>query len=97
MSRFFKSAAFPILIVKDIIDSGLTLQYLLRNLGSRDPATLKVCSLLTKPERLKTDVTVDYIGFEIPNRFAIGYGLDFRQRWRNLPYVASMDREKAGV
>ena len=90
-------AGRDVLIVEDIIDLGLTLQYLLRNLGSRDPATLKVCSLLIKPERLKTDVTVDYIGFEIPNRFAIGYGLDFRQRWRNLPYVASMDREKAGV
>ena len=65
--------------------------------GSRDPATLKVCSLLIKPERLKTDVSVDYVGFEIPNRFAIGYGLDFRQRWRNLPYVASLNRDKPGV
>ena len=86
-----------VLIIEDIIDSGLTLQYLMRNLGSRDPATLKVCSLLIKPERLKTEVAVDYVGFEIPNRFAIGYGLDFRQRWRNLPYVASLNREKVGV
>ncbi len=79
-----------VLIVEDIVDSGLTLQYLLRNLGARDPATLEVCALLTKPERRKADVPILYIGFEIPNRFAIGYGLDHRERWRNLPYVAAL-------
>ncbi len=79
-----------VLIVEDIVDSGLTLQYLLRNLGARDPASLEVCALLTKPERRKADVPIKYTGFEIPNRFAIGYGLDYEQRWRNLPYVAAL-------
>lgn len=79
-----------VLIVEDIVDSGLTLQYLLRNLGARDPASLEVCALLTKPERRKADVPIRYIGFEIPNRFAIGYGLDHAERWRNLPYVAAL-------
>ena len=79
-----------VLIVEDIVDSGLTLQYLLRNLGARDPASLEVCALLTKPERRKADVPIKYTGFEIPNRFAIGYGLDHEQRWRNLPYVAAL-------
>ena len=90
MSRFFKSAAFPILIVEDIVDSGLTLQYLLRNLGARDPASLEVCALLTKPERRKVELPIGYVGFEIPNRFAIGYGLDHAERYRNLPYVAAL-------
>ena len=79
-----------VLIVEDIVDSGLTLQYLLRNLGARDPASLEVCALLTKPERRKADVPIRYVGFEIPNRFAIGYGLDHAERWRNLPYVAAL-------
>jgi hypoxanthine phosphoribosyltransferase len=79
-----------VLIVEDIVDSGLTLQYLLRNLGARDPGSLEVCALLTKPERRKADVPIRYVGFEIPNRFAIGYGLDHRERWRNLPYVAAL-------
>jgi hypoxanthine phosphoribosyltransferase len=74
-----------VLIVEDIVDSGLTLQYLLRNLGARDPASLEVCALLTKPERLKVDLAPRYVGFEIPNRFAIGYGLDIGERYRNLP------------
>ena len=76
-----------VLIVEDIVDSGLTLQYLLRNLGSRNPSTLEVCALLTKPERRKVDLPTRYVGFEIPNRFVIGYGLDFAERYRNLPYV----------
>jgi hypoxanthine phosphoribosyltransferase len=80
-----------VLIVEDIVDSGLTLQYLLRNLGARDPASLEVCALLTKPERRKAEVPIRYTGFEIPNRFAIGYGLDHAERWRNLPYVAALD------
>ena len=77
-----------VLVVEDIIDSGLTLSYLIRNLESREPATLEVCALLTKPGRREIDVDVRYVGFEIPNRFVIGYGLDFAERYRNLPYVA---------
>ena len=83
-----------VLIVEDIIDSGLTLQYLMRNLRARDPATLEVCSLLTKPERRRVDLPIRYVGFEIPNRFAIGYGLDHAQRWRNLDYVAALELEE---
>jgi hypoxanthine phosphoribosyltransferase len=80
-----------VLIVEDIIDSGLTLSYLMRNLEARGPASLEICSLLTKPERREADVPVRYIGFEIPNRFVIGYGLDFAERYRNLPYVGILD------
>jgi hypoxanthine phosphoribosyltransferase len=76
-----------VLVVEDIIDSGLTLSYLMRNLESREPASLEVCALLTKPGRRAIDVPVRYVGFEIPNRFVIGYGLDFAERYRNLPYV----------
>jgi hypoxanthine phosphoribosyltransferase len=83
-------AGRDVLIVEDIVDSGLTLQYLLRNLGARDPASLEVCALLTKPERLKVELPTRYVGFEIPNRFAIGYGLDHGERYRNLPYVAAL-------
>ncbi|HYF26479.1 MAG TPA: hypoxanthine phosphoribosyltransferase [Baekduia sp.] len=79
-----------VLIVEDIVDSGLTLQYLLRNLGARDPRSLEVCSLLTKPERRKVELPIRYTGFEIPNKFAIGYGLDHAERYRNLPYVAAL-------
>jgi len=79
-----------VLIVEDIVDSGLTLQYLLRSLGARNPASVEVCALLTKPERLKVDLPVRYVGFEIANRFAIGYGLDHVERFRNLPYVAAL-------
>jgi hypoxanthine phosphoribosyltransferase len=77
-----------VLVVEDIIDSGLTLSYLVRNLEAREPASLDICALLTKPERREIDVQVRYVGFEIPNRFVIGYGLDFAERYRNLPYVA---------
>jgi hypoxanthine phosphoribosyltransferase len=80
-----------VLIVEDIIDSGLTLHYLMRNLRARNPATLEVCALLTKPERLRVDLSPRYIGFEIPNRFAVGYGLDNAQHYRNLDYVAALD------
>jgi len=79
-----------VLIVEDIVDSGLTLQYLLRNLGARDPATLDICALLTKPDRRKVELDARYVGFEIPDRFAIGYGLDHAERFRNLPYVAAL-------
>src|SRR5687768_3790164 len=81
-----------VLIVEDIVDSGLTLNYLLRNLQARGPATLEVCALLTKPDRRKVDTPTRYIGFEIPNRFAIGYGLDHVERYRNLPYVAALSQ-----
>ena len=79
-----------VLIVEDIVDSGLTLQYLLRNLGARNPRSLEVCALLIKPERQKVDLQARYVGFEIPNRFAIGYGLDHAERYRNLPFVAAL-------
>jgi hypoxanthine phosphoribosyltransferase len=85
-----------VLIVEDIIDSGLTLHYLLRNLQARDPASLEVCSLLTKPERRRVDLPIRYVGFEIPNRFAIGYGLDWDERYRNLSYVAVLKGEGGG-
>ncbi|MGD1058704.1 MAG: hypoxanthine phosphoribosyltransferase [Solirubrobacteraceae bacterium] len=81
-----------VLIVEDIVDSGLTLQYLLRNLGSRNPRTLEVCALLTKPERRKVDLPTRYVGFEIADRFVVGYGLDYAERYRNLPYVAALER-----
>jgi hypoxanthine phosphoribosyltransferase len=77
-----------VLVVEDIIDSGLTLSYLMRNLEAREPASLEVCALMTKPARREIDVDVRYVGFEIPNRFVIGYGLDFAERYRNLPFVA---------
>ena len=84
-----------VLVVEDIIDSGLTLSYLLRNLEAREPASLEVCALLTKPERRENDVACRYVGFEIPNRFVIGYGLDFAERYRNLPFVGVLRDELA--
>jgi hypoxanthine phosphoribosyltransferase len=83
-----------VLIVEDIVDSGLTLSYLLRTLRARNPASLEVCALLTKPERRKVDLPIKYVGFEIPNRFAIGYGLDHAERFRNLPYVAVLREDR---
>jgi len=82
-----------VLVVEDIIDSGLTLSYLIRNLESREPASLEICALLTKPDRRENDVDVRWVGFEIPNRFVIGYGLDFAERYRNLPYVGVLSEE----
>jgi len=79
-----------VLIVEDIVDSGLTLSYLVKNLEARRPATLEVCALLTKPARRKANIRCRYVGFEIANRFAIGYGLDLAERYRNLPYVAAL-------
>ena len=81
-----------VLIVEDIVDSGLTLQYLLRNLGSRNPKTLEVCALLTKPARRKVELQAKYVGFEIADRFVVGYGLDYAERHRNLPFVAALER-----
>jgi hypoxanthine phosphoribosyltransferase len=80
-----------VLVVEDIIDSGLTLHYLMKNLKARNPASLEVCALLTKPERRRVEMPIRYVGFEIPNRFAIGYGLDYGQRYRNLRYVAVLE------
>ncbi|HZR93505.1 MAG TPA: hypoxanthine phosphoribosyltransferase [Gaiellaceae bacterium] len=82
-----------VLVVEDIIDSGLTLSYLIRNLESREPASLEVAALLTKPARRQIEVPVRWVGFEIPNRFVIGYGLDFAERYRNLPYVGVLSEE----
>jgi hypoxanthine phosphoribosyltransferase len=82
-----------VLVVEDIIDSGLTLSYLTRTLEAREPASLEVCTLLTKPERREVDVPVRYVGFEIPNRFVIGYGLDFGERYRNLPFVGVLHED----
>ena len=81
-------AGRDVLVVEDIIDSGLTLSYLMRSLKARKPASLEICALLTKPERREIEVPVRFVGFEIPNKFVIGYGLDFAERYRNLPYVA---------
>jgi hypoxanthine phosphoribosyltransferase len=82
-----------VLVVEDIIDSGLTLSYLMRNLRARDPASLEVCALLTKPGRREIEVPVKYVGFEIPNRFVIGYGLDYAERYRNLRYVGVLNED----
>ena len=81
-----------VLIVEDIVDSGLTLQYLMRTLEARGPASIEVCALLTKPERRRVDTPIKYVGFEIPDRFAIGYGLDHGERYRNLPFVAALQQ-----
>jgi hypoxanthine phosphoribosyltransferase len=82
-----------VLVVEDIVDSGLTLSYLIRNLESREPASLEVCALMTKPARREIDVPVRWVGFEIPNKFVIGYGLDFAERYRNLPYVGVLSED----
>ena len=82
-----------VLVVEDIIDSGLTLSYLRRTLGARKPASLEICALLTKPSRREIDIHTRYTGFEIPNKFVIGYGLDFAERYRNLPYVGVLSDE----
>ena len=82
-----------VLIVEDIIDSGLTLSWLMSNLGSRGPASVEVCTLLRKPDAAQVDVPVRYVGFDIPNEFVIGYGLDYAERYRDLPYVATLKPE----
>jgi hypoxanthine phosphoribosyltransferase len=79
-----------VLIVEDIVDSGLTLQYLVKNLNARGPKSLEVCTLLSKPSRNSDSGDCKYVGFEIPDRFVIGYGLDHQERYRNLPYVAAL-------
>ncbi len=79
------------LVVEDIVDSGRTLSYLLENLGTRNPKSLRLCTLLDKPDRRVTDIRVDYTGFEIPDEFVVGYGLDYAQKYRNLPFIGIVE------
>ena len=85
-----------VLIIEDIVDTGLTLNYLLESMRHRNVASVKVCSMLDKPSRRLTNVSVDYVGFEVPDEFVVGYGLDFAQRYRNLPYVGILRPEVYG-
>jgi hypoxanthine phosphoribosyltransferase len=85
-------AGRDVLLVEDIVDSGFTVQYLIKTLSRRKPKSIKVCTLLSKPERRKVDVPVDYVGFKIPNNYVVGYGLDYQQKYRNLPYLAVLDK-----
>ena len=85
-----------VLIVEDIIDSGLTLSWLMRNLKTRNPASLEVVTLLRKPDAVKIDVDVRDVGFDIPNEFVVGYGLDYAERYRDLPYIGTLDPEVYG-
>lgn len=80
-----------VLVIEDIIDSGRTLSYLMENLGSRNPKSLRLCTLLDKPDRRVTDIQVDYTGFVIPDEFVVGYGLDYAQKYRNLPFVGVVE------
>jgi hypoxanthine phosphoribosyltransferase len=80
-----------VLIVEDIVDSGLTLSWLLRNLATRHPRSLRVCTLMRKPDAVRADVDIAYVGFEIPNEFVVGYGLDYAERYRDLPYIGTLD------
>jgi hypoxanthine phosphoribosyltransferase len=84
-------AGRDVLVVEDIIDSGLTLSYLLRNLASREPASLEVCTLLSKPRHRTLPKRARYVGFELPDVFVVGYGLDHAERWRNLPHIAALE------
>ena len=81
-----------VLLVEDIVDSGLTVQHMMRSLAQKKPRTLKVCTLLSKPARRAVDVQIDYVGFKIPNKYVVGYGLDYQQQYRNLPYLAVLDQ-----
>jgi len=86
-----------VLVVEDIVDTGLTMKYLLENLETRRPESMSVCTLLTKPENLEVDVPVDYEGFSVPDEFVVGYGLDYAQRYRNLPEIAVLPEEVSGA
>jgi hypoxanthine phosphoribosyltransferase len=86
-----------VLVVEDIVDSGLTLSYLLGSLASRGPASLEICALLAKPDRREVDIACRYVGFEIPNRFVVGYGLDADEQFRGLPYVATVDESRIAL
>lgn len=83
-----------VIVVEDIIDTGRTLSYLLENLKTRSPKSVRLCTLLDKPERRVVDVKVDYVGFEIPDEFVVGYGLDYDQQYRNLPYIGFVEIEE---
>ena len=80
-----------VLIVEDIVDSGLTLSWLLRNLATRGPRSLRVCTLLRKPDAMRAEVDISYVGFDIPNEFVVGYGLDYAERYRDLPYIGTLE------
>ena len=80
-----------VLLVEDIVDSGLTVQCLVKALAKKKPRSIKVCTLLSKPDRRTIDVVIDYVGFNIPNKYVVGYGLDYQQKYRNLPYLAVLD------
>lgn len=82
-----------VLIVEDIIDTGRTLQYITENLQTRDPASLRICTLLNKPDRREVEIKLDYVGFDIPNEFVVGYGLDYGELYRNLPYIGVLKEE----
>ncbi|MEA1905149.1 MAG: phosphoribosyltransferase family protein, partial [Candidatus Hadarchaeota archaeon] len=79
--------------VEDIVDTGLTLNYIVENLKTRQPASLKTCVLLNKPARRRINVPLDYVGFDIPNKFVVGYGLDYAEKYRNLPFVGVLKPE----
>ncbi|MBV8928200.1 MAG: hypoxanthine phosphoribosyltransferase [Mycobacteriaceae bacterium] len=85
-----------VLIVEDIVDSGLTLSWLLRNLAARHPRSLRVCTLLRKPDAVRSDVYIDFVGFDIPTEFVVGYGLDYAERYRDLPYIGTLDPKVYG-
>lgn len=82
-----------VLIVEDIIDSGLTLSYLVENLKARGPKSVEICTILDKPSRRKADITIKYTGFQVPDEFVVGYGLDYAEKYRNLPYIAVLKEE----
>ena len=83
-----------VLLVEDIVDSGLTVQHLLKTLTKKKPRSIKVCTLLNKPDSRTINVAIDYVGFKIPNKYVVGYGLDYQQKYRNLPYLAVLDVEE---
>ena len=82
-----------VLLVEDIVDSGVTAQYLLKALAKKKPRSINICTLLSKPDRRVVDVDVEYVGFNVPNQYIVGYGLDYRQKYRNLPYLAVLDQK----
>lgn len=82
-----------VLLVEDIVDSGVTAQYLLKALAKKKPRSINICTLLSKPDRRVVDVHVEYVGFNVPNQYIVGYGLDYRQKYRNLPYLAVLDQK----
>lgn len=85
-------AGRDVILVEDIVDSGLTLQCLLKQLARRKPKTIRVCTLLNKAQRRRVNVPIHYVGFDIPNKYVVGYGLDYQQKYRNLPYLAVLDK-----